>query len=357
MPSDSKKDLKARVIRAADAALAAEHIVGPIDVLLRMGLLTESAVDAWKKGRFDRLDESMQGSEQKLTTTFTTFTDWARTKGLRPTERRFTRAARTGAADLQVSHLGPDFERFFRTHYISADLPEKKQQQIVEKVARGEDPVVFDIVNESQCSECGVELGRGNFLFMDGGEPLCLQCANLAQLEFLPAGDAALTRRSTKYSTHRAVVVRFSRSRGRYERQGILLEPSAIEKAEQECLADAGERAKARAAGALKRMQDDATFVTQIIERVGTLFPGCPVEEAAAIATHTAARGSGRVGRSAAGRSLEGGALMAAVTAAVRHNRTNYDQLLAQGMDRSNAREHVYAFVQATLEKWRKNLA
>ena len=42
----------------------------------------------------------------------------------------------------------------------------------------------------------------------------------------LPAGDMALTRRATKYSGKSATVVRFSRSRGRYERQGILVEIS-----------------------------------------------------------------------------------------------------------------------------------
>jgi hypothetical protein len=67
---------------------------------------------------------------------------------------------------------------------------------------------------------------------MEAGQPLCLPCARLGDLEFLPAGDAALTRRATKYSARTAVVVRFSKSRGRCERQGILVEKPAIEKAE-----------------------------------------------------------------------------------------------------------------------------
>ena len=33
--------------------------------------------------------------------------------------------------------------------------------------------------------------------------------------------------------------MRFSRTRGRYERQGILVETAGLEKAEQECTADA----------------------------------------------------------------------------------------------------------------------
>jgi hypothetical protein len=42
------------------------------------------------------------------------------------------------------------------------------------------------------------------------------------------------------------VVVRWSRSRKRYERQGILAESEAIERAEPECLSDAEVRARHR---------------------------------------------------------------------------------------------------------------
>jgi hypothetical protein len=49
-----------------------------------------------------------------------------------------------------------------------------------------------------------------------------------------------------------AVVVRFSRSRKRYERQGILVERAALERAGQECAEDAGQPG---ASGAVMRMR------------------------------------------------------------------------------------------------------
>jgi hypothetical protein len=52
-------------------------------------------------------------------------------------------------------------------------------------------------------------------------------------LEYLSRGDAALTRRATRYSGQMAVVLRFSRSRKRHERQGILVEKTALQKAEE----------------------------------------------------------------------------------------------------------------------------
>ena len=89
----------------------------------------------------------------------------------------------------------------------------------VETSKSGKDIVIFSILRDSKCSGCGVELWKGNFLKMEKDRPLCLECADLDHLVFLPSGDTALTRRSRKYSMLCAVVVRFSRSRGRYERQ------------------------------------------------------------------------------------------------------------------------------------------
>lgn len=86
---------------------------------------------------------------------------------------------------------------------------------------------------------------------------------------------------------------------------------------------------------------------------IGELFPRCPPREAAAIAAHTATRNSGRAGRTAAGRNLDEGALTAAVTAAVRHQHTSYDAMLAAGMDRQLARQEIADRVQAILAAWR----
>ena len=89
-------------------------------------------------------------------------------------------------------------------------------------------------------------------------------------------------------------------------------------------------------------------------KQIGILFPGCPAHELAAIAEYTAViRGSGRVGRTEAGRNLEEYALTAAVIAAVRHKHTEYDKLLAQGMDRATARQRVGDKIDEILAAWR----
>lgn len=213
--------------------------------------------------------------------------------------------------------------------------------------------VVFDILRDSKCGECGQELHKGNFLFLENERPLCLSCADLDHLVYLPRGDAALTRRARKHSAMTAVVVRFSRSRGRYERQGVLIEEAALDEAEKECVADAEERRARRQQDKLRRAEQDRDFTARLTDAILKLFPGCPAGEARAIAAHTAVRGSGRVGRTSAGRALEEEALTAAVIAAIRHKYTDYDQLLMGGYSRLDARHVIRDAVDHVIQRWR----
>jgi hypothetical protein len=355
METPLQTKLEERVYRAAEAALVRQHYVSLIDVLCGMGLLASSAVDSWRKGRIDFLESEIQGSPNKISSCMAIFQRWEHRKGLIPTEADYVRPARSGTMPLQFFRSpDPHIEKIFRTCYVSPALSERKQQKLQDKLEKVPQPVVFLNLRDAQCSECGAEIAQGSMLLMEADQPLCLHCARLDDLEFLPAGDTALTRRSAKYSERIAVVVRFNRARKRYERQGILVEETALEKAEQECVQDANERAAARARAAVQRCQQDRQLVARMTKLIADLFPGCPPTEVAAIAEHTAVRGSGRVGRSEAGRNLDEKALTLAVGAAIRHNHTPYDELLACGVDRDNARQQIAGKVEDVLEKWRK---
>jgi hypothetical protein len=210
--------------------------------------------------------------------------------------------------------------------------------------------VVIQPVRDFVCAECG---GGGDLLRMQDAGPLCLACADLDHLVFLAAGDAALTRRATKASSLSAVVVRWSRSRKRYERQGTLVEESALELAEQQCMSDADARMRRRERDEVRRAGVDAEFQDRLAREIRRLFPGCPADRADAIAQHTGTRGSGRVGRSAAGRALDEDAIVLAVVASVRHRDTSYDKLLMKGVPREVARERVGPDINEVLAAWR----
>jgi hypothetical protein len=215
--------------------------------------------------------------------------------------------------------------------------------------AKPADLLVIMPLKDFSCATCG---GSGTFLIMDEPGALCLTCADLDHLEFLPTGNAALSRRARAESGLSAVVVRFSRSRRRYERQGILVEEAALERAEARCLADADARQRRRERDAERRSAEDLVFQGRLADQIRQLYPGCPAARADAIARHTATRGSGRVGRSAAGRALQPEAVALAVAASVRHEDTRYDELLMAGIPRQEARDQVRANIASVLAGW-----
>ena len=233
---------------------------------------------------------------------------------------------------------------------------EGNSMAIKQKKNSADDIVVFSIIRESQCLECGAELRQGDFLKKEGDKLLCLSCADLDRLVYLGRGDATLTRRASKYSSLRAVVVRFSKARQRYERQGILIEETALYQAEQECLGDADVRARRQERDALRRERLDAEYSEEFARQVLTLYPSCPEDEATMIAEHTCQKSSGRVGRSVAAKAFDPEAIDLAVAAYVRHSHTNYDEFLMSGWERYEAREAVSPVIQKVLKRWRNDL-
>lgn len=233
--------------------------------------------------------------------------------------------------------------------------PTNQPQQTGAKQRRNENEIkVFISHRDSKCDECGEELGRQAWITLEENKgALCLACADLDHLVFLPTGDAALTRRSKKYSTLSALVLKFSRARGRYERQGLLVEEDALAQAEAECLADSEVRERRNERARERRAELDEAYVQEFAKRVREYFPNCPEGREQLIAEHACLKYSGRVGRSARAKSFEDEMVRLAVVAHVRHRETNYDSLLAKGLFRDEARAEVRERVEAVLEKWR----
>ena len=159
------------------------------------------------------------------------FRSWARAKDLSASETQYVARA-PHRQTLRFSRSGdPAIERAYRTHWGSRALSEKKRERLAEKANAEPELVAILPLKAWACHKCG---GSGDFLMMERPGPLCMRCAGLDDLVFVAAGDALLTRRVKAKSARRAVVARFSKSRGRYERQGLLAERQAVEAAQRE---------------------------------------------------------------------------------------------------------------------------
>ncbi|HVF77350.1 MAG TPA: DUF2293 domain-containing protein [Solirubrobacteraceae bacterium] len=351
MTTERQHDLEQRVVRAAEAALAERRFVAPIDVLVGLGWLAPGRVDEWRQGRVACLEAGVEAGLGKVSTSMALFRCWAQARGLKPSETAYLMRSRD-RRPLRFSTSGdPAIERAYRTHWFSPELSERERERLAERQSRPPDLVVVSPIKDWTCTVCA---GTGGLLIMEDSGPLCMRCADMDHLVFLASGDAALTRRAKRSSGLTAVVVRFSRSRGRYERQGILVEEEALARAEAECLADEQARARRRERATAMRAGEDLELQARIAGEIARLYPGCPAQRAQAIARHAATRGSGRVGRTAAARALDPQAIELAVRASVRHRDTGYDELLMAGVERAQARAQVHDEVAHVLDGWRK---
>ena len=206
---------------------------------------------------------------------------------------------------------------------------------------------------DEKCDQCGEKLGRKAWITLkkDKGA-LSLVCADLDHLIFLPSGNTALTRRARQNSILSAVVLKWSQSRRRYERQGVLIEENALRNAEKECLADDEIRSRRREREAERRAEIDIQYIDRFAKRVRELFPLCPTGREISIAEHACLKYSGRIGRTATAKGFEENAIRLAVIAHIRHAETSYDEHLAKGNDRSESRFRVNEKVTEIMNRW-----
>jgi hypothetical protein len=226
------KPLADRVAKAAEAALAAQEYVSPLDVLTGVGWLDGGTLERWRRGQIDCIEAALQTSLPRILEALALLQSWATERGLSPNpaeyvartpQRQALRFSRSGEAAIEAP---------YRTHWVSPKLSEKKRERLIAEASRAPELVVVQpLKSDWACHRCG---GSGDFLMMENPGPVCLRCMGLDDLEFLPAGDALLSRRVKAKSTRFVVVVRFSRSRRRYERQGLLVEPQTLSDVQRE---------------------------------------------------------------------------------------------------------------------------
>ncbi|GGS51036.1 DUF2293 domain-containing protein [Actinokineospora fastidiosa] len=338
--------LSTRVRVIAEELVRRKGTVAPIDVLTGLGWLSARTVESWRQGRVPRLDAVAAVPPERLAEAVGLLREWASARGLHSSEVDYVAAT----LDARPLRFGDD-DRPFRTHWTDPDLSPARRARIEAKAKAVPDPVALRPDKRWHCSLCRE---TGDFHFVEDDLPVCLACADMDHLVFLPSGDAALTRRARAASGLAAVVMTWHKPRKRFIRCGTLVERAALETAEEQCLADEDARERRRVRDRARRELQDLAFTAAFSDRIAELFPGLAAARAQAIAEHASVRSSGRVGRSAAGQALDEHAVTLAVVAAIRHEETDYDAMLMAGVPRAVARERIRERVDAVLTRWRQ---
>jgi hypothetical protein len=198
MSRKDRQPLAKRVARAGEAALASQNFVSPIEVLLGIGWIDPGTVRRWQQGQIDCLERAIQSSPQRLLEALSILRAWATEKGLHASQASYVaRTPQRQALRFTLSGSA-SIEEQYRTHWISSKLSEQQRERIEERANRAPDLVVIQPLNtEWRCHRCG---DTGDLLVMENSGPACLRCVGLDDLEYLPAGDALLTRRRREAS-------------------------------------------------------------------------------------------------------------------------------------------------------------
>ncbi|ANI38091.1 DUF2293 domain-containing protein [Mycolicibacterium vaccae] len=320
--------LPARVAQIAEATLADQHFVTPIDVMIGLGWLLPAKADLWLFGVVSSLDRCIRATKAETAAALDALRSWARQHDLQPWDTPYPGFAFTADGD-------PHREHGFRTRWAPTQDPAPKAP-----APRSGEPTVLAAEHSWECGTCGEP---DDLMLRDTRGGICPACAGLGHLVFLPAGDAALTRHAKKAARVSATVVRMNTQRMRRERLGILTEHRAVELAAGQCLADPDRpRRKATVNEQLRR---------EITDGIRAAFPGCPPSRAEAIGYYAAVRGGGRRrGRSSA---AQPDSVALAVTNSVRRVDTDYDDLYLSGSDHDESRQRVQGRVDDILDAWR----
>src|SRR5437667_2994530 len=122
MSPENRRRLADRVAKAAEASLAAQNYVSPVDVLVGIGWLDPGAVKRWRQGQIDYLERVVQTNLPRISEAMKLFRSWASGKGLFASETDYVVRA-PQRRRLRFSRSGnPTIEKLYRTHWVSPEL-------------------------------------------------------------------------------------------------------------------------------------------------------------------------------------------------------------------------------------------
>jgi len=186
-----------------------------------------------------------------------------------------------------------------------------------------------------KCSSCNkrIALGQAFVAESEKHRGTCFACSPFVHAAFLKPGNAALTRRSKKFSSYCGVLFEWNRRRKRFQRKG-------------QYVALKNEKA------AIKRAEQDKIYIAEFSKVIREHYPNCPKNREVEIARHACEKYSGRVGRTAKAKEFDKKMIDLAVEAHIRHTETNYDHQFGAGKTKRAIRSDIKPFVIAKMRSW-----
>ena len=120
-----------RIVRAVEAILAKGEVVTPIDVLVRMDLLSQEDVESWRFGRVPYLEKVIRCNLAKASRILRILRMHVHDLDMRPSQTDYRRWGKGPRTPLRFSKTGdPNLEEAYSRHFLSPTLKSKKQRAV-----------------------------------------------------------------------------------------------------------------------------------------------------------------------------------------------------------------------------------
>lgn len=115
-----------RIVRAVEAILAKGDVVTPIDVFVRMDLLSKADVESWRFGRIPYLEKVIHCSLGKTSRILRLLRMHVHDLDMRPSQTAYVKWGKGRRTPLQFSKTGdPRLEEAYSRHFLSPGLRSK----------------------------------------------------------------------------------------------------------------------------------------------------------------------------------------------------------------------------------------
>ena len=108
-----------RVVRAVNELLASSKVVTPVDVFVRMQLLSAADLENWRFGRVPYLERVIHCNLEKAERILRLLRFHAEARGLKPSRTYYRRWGKGPKQELRFSKFGvPRLEELYATHFV-----------------------------------------------------------------------------------------------------------------------------------------------------------------------------------------------------------------------------------------------
>lgn len=136
MATEREKELWRKVAKVGGEAINAKGYVTSIDILLGLGWLSRSDLEAWRRGQIPYLEKVVHANLSKISRAMKALRSWAAQAKLKPSSTVYKRKGHR----LRFSKFGDEsIEKNYSTHFVlHAKLPAKQRRSDGEIEEKGE---------------------------------------------------------------------------------------------------------------------------------------------------------------------------------------------------------------------------